>query len=176
MSDLSPSQRFEHAFHRSAERHERVWIFISVTMLVLLLLGTLFYAVFDYGLVTKPVSYNSNPTQPAQLANFKSGAVIQTGPNAYSVYMTAHLWAWSPGVVHLKQGAVITFYVTSIDVLHGFEVQNTAINLTAIPGVVGTVTYTFATAGTYHIICNEYCGVEHQSMVGEIIVDPSVAS
>ena len=73
-------------------------------MLALLLLGTLFYAVLDYGLVTSSVSYNKDPTRPAELARFKSGAVVQTGPNSYSVYMTAHLWAWTPGVVHVKQG------------------------------------------------------------------------
>jgi len=171
MSETSQSRRFEHAFHRVAQRHERIWVFLSVTMLALLLLGTLFYAVLDYGLVTSSVSYNKDPTRPAELARFKSGAVVQTGPNSYSVYMTAHLWAWTPGVVHVKQGAVITFYVTSTDVLHGFEVQNTAINLTAVPGIVGSVSYSFAHAGTFYIICNEYCGIEHQAMIGRIIVD-----
>jgi cytochrome c oxidase subunit 2 len=67
----------------------------------------------------------------------------------------------------------ITFHLTSSDVLHGFEVQGTTINVTAIPGVTGSVTYTFGHPGIYYIICNEFCGIEHHAMIGRIIVDPA---
>ena len=68
----------------------------------------------------------------------------------------------------MPEGSTVNFYVTSADVLHGFEVQGTTINVTAIPGIVGKVTYTFAKPGVYYIICNEYCGIGHQAMLGEI--------
>lgn len=173
MTTPAPGPKFEHAFHRSAERHERIWIFCVVTMLALLAIGTMFYAVYDYGVVTKGTSFHADPTAPAREAAFRDGRVIRTGPNAYSVYMVGHLWMWSPSPIHVKQGAAITFYVTSTDVLHGFEVQGTTINLTAVPGIVGAVTYSFSHPGTYHIICNEFCGIEHQAMIGRIIVDPA---
>ena len=173
MTTPPPGSRFEDAFHRSAERHERVWIFLVLVMLALLTAGTLFYVVYDYGVVTKGASFNADPTAPARQAAFRDGKVIQTGPNAFSVYMVGQLWKWSPSPIHVKQGAAITFYVTSTDVLHGFEVQGTTINLTAVPGIVGSVTYSFDYPGTYHIICNEFCGIEHQAMIGRIIVDPA---
>lgn len=172
MSATNPPPRFEHAFHEVAERHERIWVFLVVVLLTLLLVGTLFYVVYDYGVVAKTDSYSKDPATPAQSALFKDAKIVKTGPNAYSVYMLAHVWAWTPSPVHVPQGAAITFYVTSSDVLHGFEVQGTTINLTAVPGIVGSMTYTFGKAGTFNIICNEYCGIAHQSMVGQIVVDP----
>lgn len=173
MSQPLSGDRFEAAFHRAAERHERIWIFLAVAMLALLTAGTMFYSVIDYGVVTKGVSFHADPTAPTRDPAFRDGQVIQTGPNAYAVHMVAHLWAWSPNPVHVRQGAAITFIVTSTDVLHGFEVPGTTINLTAVPGIVGSVTYTFDHPGRYPVICNEFCGIEHHAMIGRIIVDPA---
>lgn len=172
MSQTVPPPRFEAAFHRAAERHERIWVFLAMLLLSLLLLGTLFYVVLDYGVVAKTDSYRRDPAISAA-APFADTSLVRTGPNSYAVHMLAHLWAWTPTPLHVPQGAAITFIVTSADVLHGFEVQGTTINLTAIPGIVGSVTYSFQHAGTYHIICNEFCGIEHQAMIGRIIVDPA---
>jgi len=172
MSNAASPPGFEDAFHKAAERHERVWIFISMLLLSLLLIGTLFFAVFDYGVIVKTDGYRAEPAT----ANFASAGLIRTGSNAFSVNMLAHLWAWTPAPLHVPQGAEITFHVTSADVLHGFEVQGTTINMTAVPGITGAVTYTFSHPGTYNIICNEFCGIEHQAMMGRIIVDPRPAS
>lgn len=173
MSDIVSQSGFEDAFHRAAERHERIWVFISMLLLSLLLIGTLFFVVLDYGVVVKTDGYRRDPATAATTVPFADAGLVRTGPTSYSVHMLAHLWAWTPSPLHVPQGAMITFYITSSDVLHGFEVQGTTINMTAVPGITGSVTYTFAHAGTYNIICNEYCGIEHQAMIGRIIVDPA---
>jgi cytochrome c oxidase subunit 2 len=167
VKDTIAQSEFEDAFHKAAERHERVWVFISMLLLSLLLIGTLFFVVLDYGVVVKTDGYQTNPAA----VGTTDTALVRTGPNAYSVYMLAHMWAWTPSPLHVPQGAAITFYVTSADVLHGFQVPGTTINATAVPGIIGSVTYTFAHAGTYNIICNEYCGIGHHNMIGRIIVD-----
>ena len=167
MSDITAQPEFEDAFHKVAERHERIWVFIAMLLLGLLLIGTLFFVVLDYGVVVKTDRY----TTPAATAPFADTASVRTGPNAYSVHMLAHMWAWTPSPLHMPQGATVTFHVTSADVLHGFQVQGTTINVTAVPGITGSVSYAFARAGVYNIVCNEYCGIEHQSMIGRIIVD-----
>jgi len=166
----------DRAFRHTAERHERVWLFMSVVMLTLFMLGSLFFVVQDYGLVVGAVSeFPAQDNAPAgRLPTY--GKVIQTGPKAYAVHMIGHVWAWAPSPLHIPQGAAVTFYVTSADVLHGFEIQGTPINVTAVPGMTGKVTYTFRRPGSYHIICNEYCGLEHQAMTGVIIVDPEAPS
>jgi len=171
MTENTPSAAFEAAFHKVAERHERIWMFLSLILLSLLMAGALFFVVESYGVVVKTEGYQTHPAEAA--ADFTTQGVVKTGPNAYAVHMLAHLWAWTPSPVHVPQGAEITFLVTSSDVLHGFEVQGTTINMTAVPGVIGSVVYTFQHAGTYNIICNEFCGLEHQNMLGRIIVDPA---
>ncbi|GBQ94777.1 cytochrome c oxidase subunit 2 [Gluconacetobacter liquefaciens] len=173
MNDNTGMSPLESAFHASAERHERFWIFGVLVMLVLLTIGTMFYVVHDYGLVTSTHSYATDPQAPPREAAFQDGKVVRTGPNAYAVYMVGRAWHWSPDVIHVPEGAEITFYVTSADVLHGFEIQGTPVNLTAVPGVVGTVKYTFHHTGLFRIICNEYCGMFHHAMVARIIVDPA---
>ena len=170
MSDAIRPSDFEDAFHKSAERHERAWIFLTIVLLTLLLVATMFFVVFDYGVVVQTASFRKDPAAVAGAAS--DGQLVKTGPNAYSVHMTGHLWAWTPSPLHIPQGATVTFYVTSTDVLHGFEVQGTTINATAVPGITGTVTYTFRKSGIFNIICNEFCGIEHQAMIGTIVVDP----
>ena len=166
---MSDSTQFEDAFHRAAERHERVWVFIAIAMLTLLLVGTMFFVVFDYGVIVRTDGFRSDPaTVPAA-----PSGLVQTGPGVFSVQMTGHLWAWTPSPLHVPQGATVTFHVTSTDVLHGFQIQNTTVNVTAVPGVTGTATYRFTRPGTFNIICNEFCGIEHQAMLGRIIVDPA---
>lgn len=172
MSDAAGHPGLEQAFHKSAERQERIWAFIAVVLLSLLLIGSMFFVVFDFGVVVRTDGFRANPADVVTPPGADTG-LVRTGPNTYAVYMLAHLWAWTPSPLHVPQGAVITFHVTSTDVLHGFEVQGTTINVTAIPGVTGSVTYTFDQTGTYYIICNEFCGIEHQAMIGRIIVDPA---
>jgi cytochrome c oxidase subunit 2 len=169
----APSASLEEAFHNSAERHERAWIFVAVVLLSLLLIGTMFFVVLDYGVVVGTAGFRRDP---ADLGANAGARLVQTGPHAYSVHMIGHLWAWTPSPLHLPQGATVTFLVTSADVFHGFEVQGTTINVTAVPGVTGSVTYTFDHPGSYNIICNEFCGIEHQAMIGRIIVDPATPS
>ncbi len=168
MSDAAHDP-FEDAFHRAAERHERAWVFVAVTLLTLLLVGTMFFVVFDYGVVVRTDSFRADP---AALPAAPAG-LVQTGPGAYSVQMTGHLWAWTPSPLHVPQGATVTFHVTSTDVLHGFQIQGTTVNVTAVPGITGSATYRFAHPGTYNIICNEFCGIEHQAMLGRIVVEPA---
>ena len=176
MSNISNPSNFEAAFCEAAERHERVWVFILIVMLTLLLIASMFFVVLDYGVVVGTAGFRTDPAASSTTAPATDAGLVRTGPNAYSVHMLGHIWAWTPSPLHVPQGATVTFYVTSSDVLHGFEVQGTTINVTAVPGVTGTATYTFSRAGTYHIVCNEFCGVEHQAMIGRIIVDPATRS
>ena len=170
---------FEDKFHHLALRHERAWVFISVVMIAVLFIITVYFVVHDYGLVAKTAQFYSNPDTPATLADFQGSGIKQTGPNSYNIYEMGRAWSWTPGTatpITLPAGSHVKFYVTSGDVLHGFEVQGTSINITAIPGVVGHVSYTFDKPGTYYIICNEYCGAGHQAMIGKIVITGSKQS
>ncbi|MFL6562538.1 MAG: cytochrome B5, partial [Bacillus sp. (in: firmicutes)] len=59
---------------------------------------------------------------------------------------------------------------TTKDVVHGFEVAGTNINMMLEPGYVSEYTTTFDKAGEYLIVCNEYCGAGHHLMSSMIEV------
>ena len=65
----------------------------------------------------------------------------------------------------------MTFYVTSRDIIHGFYLENHSINLEVIPGYVARGTVNFNQAGTFKIICDQYCGAGHQIMYGQVVVE-----
>ena len=58
----------------------------------------------------------------------------------------------------------------SMDYNHGFSLQPANINIQVVPGYEHVVTVTPNQAGTYSIVCNEYCGIGHHTMVGRIYV------
>jgi cytochrome c oxidase subunit 2 len=73
--------------------------------------------------------------------------------------------------VRLPAGRPVRFRVTSPDVLHGFQIVGTNVNLTVAPGYVSEATATFNEPGEYLVVCNEYCGLGHHSMYGTIVVE-----
>ncbi len=67
-------------------------------------------------------------------------------------------------------GAKVHFYVTSTDVVHGFLVEHTDVNLEVMPGWVSTATHVFRHAGDHLIVCDQYCGAGHADMFAHIVV------
>jgi cytochrome c oxidase subunit II len=84
--------------------------------------------------------------------------------------VVAALFSFTPDPIEVPARVPVTFRLTSADVVHGFAVVGTNANAMAIPGYVSQFTVTFPTPGEYAIACNEYCGVFHHQMVGQLIV------
>ena len=82
-------------------------------------------------------------------------------------------FSFAPALIQLPVGAQVTFFASSRDVLHGYHVAGTNINVELIPGEIATWSYTFREPGEYRVSCNEYCGISHQNMVGTIQVLPA---
>ena len=72
--------------------------------------------------------------------------------------------------MEVPAGSHVIFYLTSGDVIHGFKVFDTNINIMVIPGQISQVERTFNTPGTYHFVCHEYCGAPHPTMTGVVTV------
>jgi cytochrome c oxidase subunit 2 len=80
------------------------------------------------------------------------------------------VFSFDPARLVVPAGKRITFYLTSGDVVHGFYIPKTDVNMMAVPGWVNTMSHTFAKRGTYLLICHEYCGIGHQDMFAKIEV------
>jgi cytochrome c oxidase subunit II len=90
-------------------------------------------------------------------------------PPGSDVYLIARLWQWWP-IVELEEGQSYRLHLMSLDWLHGFSLQPENINIEVHPNYEHLLTVQPSKAGTYHIVCNEYCGVNHHTMVTKLYV------
>jgi Heme/copper-type cytochrome/quinol oxidases, subunit 2 len=155
--------------------YEKKWIAFSV-FTVLLFAAIIAFTLANHGLRgVIPVGQleRVDPTKVRSEGPWAdpAKAVVQTGPNQYTVYVLAFSFGYQPNPIVVPKGAEIVFKATSPDVIHGFHIEGTNINVEVLPGEVTTVRYTFQKAGEYRIICNQYCGVGHHLMFGKIVVE-----
>lgn len=156
------------------DKFERAWLIITVVLLVTFatVIGV---SAFGMGIQVPipdqrvdPKTVGVDPNSP-----WSNPGVREVVPGKkYDVYVTAKIWQFNPNEIRVPVGAKVTFYVVSLDVQHGFKIQNTNVNAQIVPGHVTKMTVTFDEAGTYQFICTEYCGVGHAAMSGAVIVEP----
>lgn len=96
-------------------------------------------------------------------------------PPGESVYVMGRRFNWGGLPVVLETGTEYDIHLSSQDVQHGFSVRpgeslSQQINLQVFPGTEWVVPMTFDDPGTYHVICNEFCGQGHASMYGKFYV------
>ena len=152
------------------DRYERWWMWAATAML----------AVFIGAIVVTAVTGSSHPPShtevidPETLAvdgEFATPGVARQADGAVTVSLRAEFYVFRPEQVRVPAGVPVTFRVTSPDVLHGFQIVGTNVNLTVAPGYISQVTTTFETPGEYLVVCNEYCGLGHHLMQGKVIVE-----
>lgn len=94
--------------------------------------------------------------------------------NATKVKVGAYQFGWDMSQLEFTVGETIEFDVTSKDVNHGFGIYNDKDELLAqvqaMPRYTNKLFYTFEKAGTYKILCLEYCNVGHHMMIKTIVV------
>lgn len=145
--------------------------FLAVGLAVLIACGVALVYASTMGIHLPGKAGLLDPAQVARTAPFDKPGVHQTGPNRYDVVVISRAWSFNPAEVHVPAGAEITFITTSTDVIHGFMVGGTRLNMMVIPGQISKNTYTFSRPGEYLLVCHEYCGLGHHLMSGKIIVE-----
>ena len=153
------------------DRYEGAWMRISLVVLVGFFLAVTVSA-FSVGFQVPGVYQRVDPaTLNLPDSPFANPEVRELAPGKYEAYIRAQIWLFTPGEIRIPAGSTITFYVTSQDVQHGIKITGTNINMMILPGQISTLTATFDEAGTYNFVCHEYCGVQHHTMYGRIIVE-----
>lgn len=154
-------------------RYERVWT-VAAGVLIVAFIATVAYGAVGAGV--KMVDDSGGTVDVDAITdspNFEEPGVYDRGNGQYDVYVIARQFFWEPGTnepIQVPAGSTVTFYVTSADVVHGFELAGTNVNAMVIPGQVTKLTVRFDEARTYGIVCNEYCGALHHDMEGRVVV------
>ena len=152
--------------------YEKLWL-VAAMALIVLFIATVTYG--SVGLGIAMISDSEETVDPNELndhPDFGDPGVEQVGENEYEVHVVAMAFIYQPGDIEVPANSEVTFHVTSRDVIHSFSLAGTNVNTMVIPGEVSTMTVEFDEPGEYGIICNEYCGIDHHNMEGQLTVVP----
>lgn len=95
--------------------------------------------------------------------------VVEPAPGG-DAYLVARMWGWQP-VLKLRQGETYRLHLSSLDLQHGFSLQPLNMNFQVLPGYDHVLTLTPTSKGEFTIVCNEFCGIGHDKMIGKILVE-----
>jgi cytochrome c oxidase subunit 2 len=149
--------------------YERAFLWLGGIVLVACLLA-LTYGSVGLGLHLPTRAGEIDPQQVASTPPFDRPGVRQIGPGEYEAVIIGRIWSFAPAEIEVPAGAHVTFTMTTPDVIHGFYIEGTRVNLMLIPGQVTRSSYRFDRPGEYAILCHEYCGVGHHTMNARIVV------
>jgi cytochrome c oxidase subunit 2 len=143
------------------DRTEKKVILITGITLALFMFSIL-YARGKYNDLPACLPYNKVYTEPK---------VTKLDDHTYQVYAVARMWQFQPSQIYIPVGSEVDFYLTSADVVHGFNIAEKNVNMMAVYGNINKTTVKFEKPGVYKITCHEYCGMGHQAMQGEVVVN-----
>ena len=102
---------------------------------------------------------------------YENPKINKIDDSTYQVFAVAQMWMFQPSEIYIPVGSEVDFFVTSKDVVHGFNIAEKNVNIMAIYGNINKTTVKFEKPGIYKITCHEYCGAGHQNMQAEVIVN-----
>ncbi|QIO22009.1 cytochrome c oxidase subunit II [Haloarcula sp. JP-L23] len=158
---------------------EKVWLGAAL-LLIVGFIATISYGTVGAGIAMVDDSGGQIDPQAVQSGEtgttFDDPGVVKQNDSHYVVYVVAQQFQFVPGSgdnpIRVPANTLVTFKVTSADVMHGFAITGTNINTMVIPGQVAEVTARFDETGTYGLVCHEYCGAGHHTMGGSVEVVP----
>lgn len=163
------------------------WVWV-VGLIVAIMLTSIFYTAFSFQ--AQPPS-NIEPIDSTRLHLTDEFAEDNLGPKTHpdgsvTVVLVAHRYGFSPAHIEVPAGVPVTFRVATPDTLHGLHIPGTNIDTMVVPGYVSEITATiqYDEVAKYGerdadgkimlpVFCNEFCGLNHHFMWGEVSVLPS---
>ena len=176
-SILPPSQRLW--WKQPLDRTEGTWIVIALTWCLIM------FAMMPYWHVAGKQNLSSEAYRTTPEAfTAKTQAMVDQytvrtetdqqlpvvhPPAGSDIFMLGRLWQWWP-LLELEKGKTYRLHLSSVDWQHGFSLQPLNVNMQIIPGYEMVVTITPDQSGEFTVVCNEYCGIGHHTMLGKIFV------
>jgi cytochrome c oxidase subunit 2 len=143
---------------------------IGAVVVGVVLLGG--YALF----ANKDVS-SSPQTTPTQVPQVTQKNAV-TAPTSSAVSedikeftMKAKKFEFSPATITVKEGDKVKLTINSLDVSHGFAIDELGIKQDIEVGKPTTVEFTATKKGTFRFYCSLFCGTGHREMEGQLIIE-----
>jgi len=169
MTHLSTSD--EGADH--GERTERRWAAVAVAVLALLVVVATFAALY-HGAMPQSRVETADPRTLHLAGEFiesNLGSALEPD-GSVTVRAIGQQYSFTPSCIVVPTDTPVRFRATSADVVHGFLIDGTNINLMLVPGYVSSLGARFDAPGERLMPCHEFCSVGHEGMWGRVkIVD-----
>ena len=169
MTHLSTSD--EGADH--GEQTERRWAAVAVAVLALLVVMATFAALY-HGAMPQSRVETADPRTLHLAGEFiesNLGSALEPD-GSVTVRAIGQQYSFTPSCIVVPTDTPVRFRATSADVVHGFLIDGTIINLMLVPGYISSLGARFETPGERLMPCHEFCSVGHEGMWGRIkIID-----
>jgi cytochrome c oxidase subunit II len=105
--------------------------------------------------------------------------IVTPPPDTMEVYVVAKQWMWELqhaggqreiNQLHIPLGKPVKLTMTSQDVIHSFFVPEFRVKQDVLPGRYTNLWFEATQTGKFHLFCAEYCGTNHSTMIGKVIV------
>jgi cytochrome c oxidase subunit 2 len=153
------------------ERAEHRWATVSVVIVVLLVVIATFAGLHQGAMPQSRVETVDPRTLHLGGEFIESNLGSSLEPDG-SVTMRGigQQYSFTPSCILVPTDTAVAFRATSADVVHGFLITGTNINLMLVPGYVSSLRARFETQGERLMPCHEFCGMGHEGMWGRIKV------
>jgi len=174
-SILPPSERIW--WNEPVGKQELVWIGIALVWCLIMFFMMPYWHIYGKQNLSNEAYQTTAPQFQAKVdamvekykVGEEAGIPIVRPPAGSDIYMLGRLWQWYP-IFELEKDQTYRVHLSSMDWQHGFSLQPVNINLQVVPGYEMVVTMTPDQSGEFTVICNEYCGIGHHTMLGKIYV------
>ncbi len=160
-------------------RVEVTWIILALSWCLVLFLWMPYWHVFgnqnlsNEAYRVKPEAYEAKAVAMVDKYTVrketKMDIPVVKPPPGSDVYLVARMWQWWP-MLELEKDKSYRLHISSVDWQHGFSLQPVNINVQILPGYEVVMNITPNQAGEYGVVCNEFCGIGHHTMLGKIYV------
>jgi heme/copper-type cytochrome/quinol oxidase subunit 2 len=100
----------------------------------------------------------------------EKGLPIVHPPAGSDVYILARNYDFGKFTLELEKDKSYRLKLASEDIKHSIIVRELKLRNRINAGEISTIEFRPEKAGTFDVVCGEYCGIGHGSMVGRLIV------
>ena len=159
-----------------SERVERRWALVAVVILVVLV-AVATSAAIHLGAMPQSRVETVDPRTlhlKGEFIDSNLGSAVEAD-GSVTVRAIGQQYSFTPSCILLPTETPIMFRATSADVVHGFLIEGTNINLMLVPGYISNLAARFEEVGERLMPCHEFCGIGHEGMWARIKVVDKVA-
>lgn len=174
MSLLSPAEGW---YYKKVSRDEKMWMVIALILCIMLFVWMVMWHVYGRQNPSS-ITYRTSTSEFSKLTEAyikqnmvgadKGIPVVRPQPNS-DVFLMAEMWRWSP-VLILQKDQSYKLHISSRDLVHGLSIQPVNMNFQVYPQYDYVLEFKPTETGEYKVICNEFCGIGHHTMIGKIVV------